>query len=113
MMPRMTLTETLFICFVNAEISGSFQRAEPSSLFNLDAKVFDDWIREHVARHTHRFIARLLFTERAVDHNLKVFTLADVADAVKAQQFDRMFDGLALRIKDAGFQGDEDFGFHS
>jgi len=43
-----------------------------TSLFNLHAKVFDDWIREQVVRHAHRFLARSSVL-RAFDSNLEVF----------------------------------------
>jgi hypothetical protein len=39
-------------------------------------------------------------------------SLADVVHAGKAEAFERMMDGLALGVEDAGLQGDEDARFH-
>jgi hypothetical protein len=63
--------------------------------------------------HAHRFGARLPGVQPAIDRNLEVFALADIADSAKAKQLTRVFDCLALGIEHAWFQCDVDFGFHA
>src|SRR5712691_8350751 len=82
------------------------------SSFNLHAKVFDDWIRQHLTRHALGLGARLGFAERTIDGNLEIFSLANVADAAVAEQLDRMLDRFALRIQDTWLQRDVNLGFH-
>ena len=45
--------------------------------------------------------------------DLEVLPLADVVDAFVAEKLDGMVDGLALRVEDAGLEGDKYFGFHN
>ncbi len=56
--------------------------------------------------------SRLIDAQRAVNRNFKILALANIADAVEAQQLDRMFDGFALRIEHARFESDVNFSFH-
>src|SRR5437879_3206382 len=73
------------------------------SPFNLHAKVFDDRVRQNLARHARGFLPRIVFGQSAVEGDLEIFSLANVADALVTEQFNRMLNRLALRIEDAGF----------
>jgi hypothetical protein len=67
--------------------SGVALRLPPhsKSLFNLHAKVFDNWIREYVVRHAHRFFPRLLSGLPVFNRNFEIFALTDIADTVIAE----------------------------
>ena len=43
---------------------------------------------------------------------LDQFAGADIVDAGKAEPFERVVDGLALRVEDSVLEGDEDARFH-
>ena len=60
-----------------------------------------------------RHIASISRIGRAVGElELDQLAGADVLDTRKAEPFERMVDGLALRVEDAGFQSDENARFH-
>ena len=81
-------------------------------LFNLHAKIFNNRVRQNVVRQLLSIGTRVLSAARSVDGNLEILSLPNVADTVKAQQFDGVFDGFALRIEHAGLQSYVNFGFH-
>src|ERR1700730_4783882 len=62
--------------------------------------------------HAHCFRARLLRVKTAIDSNLEILALANIADAIKPEQLNRMLDCVALWIEHTGFQCDIDFCFH-
>src|SRR3546814_1030510 len=77
------------------------------SFDKVDGVVFDDGVGEQPAAHLVYLVARLLWV-RLVQANLDVFTLAHLVDALKAERFQGMADGLALRVENAVLQGDVD-----
>ncbi len=81
---------------------------KPAGSSPLDAEILDDRVGEQLA--AHRLDVRI---GRAVGE-LELDQLAgpDVLNARKAEPFERMMDGLALRVEDAGLQSDEDARFH-
>jgi len=87
-------------------------KEQPISLFNLHAKIFNDWIRQNVVRQLLSIGTRVVSAARFVDGNLEILSLPNVADTAKAQQLDRVFDGFALWIEHAGLQSYVNFGFH-
>ena len=48
----------------------------------------------------------------ALDLDVEHLALAHAGHALQAKRAQRAFDGLALRVENAGFQGDGDAGFH-
>src|SRR3546814_20144791 len=77
------------------------------SFDKVDGVVFDDGVGEQPAAHLVYLVARLLWV-RIVQANLDVFTLAHLVDALKAERFPGMADGLALRAEHAVLQSDVD-----
>ena len=79
--------------------------------FDLDPVVLDDRVGEQL-------VGRLLeqrlglLAVAALDLDVEHLALAHACDAVDAERFQRPFDRLALRIENAGFQGDGDAGLH-
>ena len=57
-------------------------------IFNLYAKVFDDRVRQNLARHPRRFSARVIFIQPTVERDLEILALPNVVDAVVSEQFD-------------------------
>src|SRR5580704_12577045 len=78
---------------------------------HLDAVVFDHGIGKEFLRRVleRRFGAGAV---GALDLDVKNLALAHAGDAADAERTQRAFDGLALRVEDAGFQRDGDAGFH-
>ena len=56
--------------------------------------------------------ASALALSDARELDVEHLALADAGDAIDAERFQRAFDGLALRIEDAGFQRNGDTRFH-
>src|SRR5687767_8950006 len=87
------------------------QPRRASSFRHLDAVILDHGIGEQLVgrllqgRRYLRFVAALNFD---VEH----LALADAGYAVDAERTQRAFDGLALRIKHAGFQRDGNMRLH-
>ena len=48
----------------------------------------------------------------ALDFDVEHLALAHAGDPGQPERAQRAFDGLALRVENAGFQGDGDTGFH-
>src|ERR1043166_4488538 len=71
-------------------------------LLNLHAKVFNYRVRQNLVRQPRCLIAGRFLSHAVAYRNLEIFSLTNVADALKSEQLDRMFNGLALRIQNAG-----------
>src|SRR5262249_56221299 len=85
------------------------RRATPSFQFNLiilDQRVGEELVGRLVERGVRRFaIGRF-------DLDVEDFALPHARHARDAERFERAFDRLALRIENAGFEGNRDAGLH-
>src|SRR3977135_1058970 len=83
----------------------------PISVHDLDAVILDHRVGEQL-------LGRLLeggfgaALVRARDLDVEHLALAYARDAADAERFERALDRLALRIEDAGLEGDGDARFH-
>ena len=57
-------------------------------------------------------MAQAFLVGRILQCNFEVFTLANICDSRKAQQFYRVLYSFTLRIKNARLETDVDFRFH-
>src|ERR1043166_1838697 len=71
-------------------------------LLNLHAKVFNYRVRQNLVRQPRCPIAGPSLSGAVGYRKLEIFSLTNVADALKSEQLDRMFDGLSLRNQNAG-----------
>jgi len=55
---------------------------------------------------------RLGLAQVAVQRELEIFPLPNIAEALVAHLFQRALDGFALRVQDTLFERDVDIGFH-
>lgn len=81
-------------------------------LLNPISKFFNHRVGEHLFGDALDFGLGGCFVEAAVEGDLKELALADAAHALVTHLFERAVNGLALRIKDGGFEHDGDVGFH-
>src|SRR4051794_17654046 len=82
-----------------------------SSASDLDAVILDDGVREQlVASGLQSLLGTGLVRTRQLD--VEHLALPHALDASDAERLQRPLDGLALRIEDAGLQGDGDARFH-
>src|SRR6202166_4384080 len=83
----------------------------PSSSGDLDAVVLDHGVGQKLFG---RCLERRLGAGAigAFDLDIEYLALADAGDPAHTERSQRAFNGLALRIEDAGFQRDGDAGFH-
>jgi hypothetical protein len=88
------------------EICG--KRGSSGVLEPLDPEVLDDRVRKQLAAH----ILDIGIASAVGKIELDELTGTNVVDARKAEPFESVVDGLALRVEDAGLQGNEDARFH-
>src|SRR5215210_8669660 len=74
----------------------------------LDAEILDHCVREQFAAH----LLDVAIAGAVGEVELDQLAGADVIDPAKAEPFERVVDGLALRVEYAGLEGDEDSRFH-
>src|SRR4051795_6855919 len=72
----------------------------------------DHRIAEYFFRHALDFGLRSGLIESAIQRDLKVLALPDLAHALVTHLVERAMDGLALRIEDGLLQRDVNVGFH-
>src|SRR6202522_1270734 len=90
---------------------GSISNSSAALSQNLDAVILDHRVgQEFVGRRFQRGFGFGLVGARQFD--IEHLALADAGDAIDAERLQRAFDGLALRIEDAGLQRNGDTCFH-
>src|ERR1700750_2396263 len=83
----------------------------PISVHDLDAVILDHRVGEQLLGR--RLEGRLGFgLVGAGELDVEHLALAHTGDAADAERFERALDRLALRIEDAGLEGDGDARFH-
>src|SRR6185437_5324524 len=90
----------------NQKICG--KRGSSGVLEPLDPEILDHRVGEQLAAH----VLDLGIFGAVGKIELDQLARPHVVDSGKAQALQRMVDGLALRIEDAGFEGDEDSRFN-
>src|SRR6185437_11911214 len=86
-------------------------RRSPDPSDQLDRVVFDHRVGEELLAHRGEVqarVGRLGIAQLDVEH----LALADTLDGVEAEALERAGDGLALRVKHTGFEGDGNSGSH-
>jgi hypothetical protein len=77
-------------------------------LHPLDPEILDDVVGEQFAAHAFK----VGIGGPIVHVQLDQLSGANVVDARKAEPLERVVNGLSLRVENAGFESDEDAGFH-
>src|SRR5581483_9947497 len=79
---------------------------------DLDPVLFDDGVGEDVVGNRFDVLLCLVAGDAVGDGDIEILALTDGGDTMIAESVQRGTDGLTLRIKDRGFQRNEDARFH-
>src|SRR3954470_21796516 len=85
--------------------------AAATSVQELDAKLFDYRVGEHVPGNRVDIVFSLLACDVVVDVDFEELALAHACDGRITEPVERRADGLALRVEHGGLQGHEDASF--